>query len=314
MNVFWNRGNKTVRLNPIISDASCDKSSDSMGSVSITFDREKLGDIKFEVGDLILVPDPDDNNKVMFRGKIFKIDYSNRDEVEITAYDILKYFQGTKYYVFPTIDLGSRIKVMCADLAVDYGFLARTPNCPAKLYTDKSYGDILADGQDYLLYTNGKKYVHRVENNQIALRDMDTLDTNYVITDAIVTDYSYSESAEDVVNVVEITQKNKDTGEYTKVVMGDKNLIDKLGVLSSSENADEDLSYQQLVEKARNTLYINSQMAYELSFTIPGIANLNVFDIITVNISNQVNFGYIDSISWDLIEEETEITLYVLGK
>ena len=314
MNVFWNRGNKTVRLNPILSDCSCEKASDSVGTVSLTIDNEKLGDLKFDVGDNILIPNPNDNNKLLFKGKIFQIEYDNRDEINITAYDILKYFQGSKYYVFPTIDLGSRIKVICADLAVDYGYLAKTPNVKAKLYTDKSYGDILQDAEDYLLYTNGKRYVHRVEDGRIALRDLETLNTNYVITDRIVTDYTYTESAEDVINVVEITQKNSDTGEYIKVVMGDKSLMDKLGVLSSTEDADEDLSYAQLVEKARNTLYINKQMKYDLSFTIPGFANLDVFDVIGVNINNQVNYGYIDDITWDLIEEETEITLSILGK
>lgn len=314
IDIYWNRGNKSVRLNPILSDATCEKASDSIGTVTLTIDQEKLTEVTFDVGDNIIIPDPNNTSKVFFRGRIFQIEYSNKDEIEITAYDILKYLQGSKYYVFPTCDLGTRIKVMCADLAIDYGYLAKTPNCKAQLYTDKSYGDILQDGQDYLLYTNGKMYVHRVEDNKIALRDLDTLKTNYLITDRILTDYSYTVSAEDVVNVVEITQKNKDTGEYTKVVMGDKSLMNKLGVLSSTEDADEDLSYAQLVEKARNTLFINKQLKYDLSFTIPAIARLDVFDVITCKIGDQVNYGYISEISWDLIEEETEITLSVLGK
>lgn len=314
MNVYWNRGNKTIRLNPILSDCTCEKASDSIGTVTFTIDNEKLKDLKFDVGDLIIVPDPSDINKTLFRGKIFKIEYSNTDEIQITAYDILKYFQGSKYYVFPTIDLGSRIKVICADLAVDYGYLVKTPNVKAKLYTDKSFGDIIQDGEDYLLAMNNKRYVHRIEDNKIVLRDLDTLNTNYLITDRIVTDYSYSESAEDVKNVIEITQKNKETGEYTKVIMGDKASMNKLGVLASTEDADEDYTYAQLVEKARNKLFIGKQLSYELSFTIPEIANLNVYDIIGTNINNQVNYGYIDSIKWDFIKKETEISLYILGK
>ena len=314
IDIYWNRGNKSVRLNPILSDATCEKASDSIGTVSLTIDQEKLTGVTFDVGDNIIIPDPNNTNKVFFRGKIFEISYSNKDEIEITAYDILKYLQGSKYYVFPTCDLATRIKVMCADLAIDYGYLAKTPNCKAQLYTDKSYGDILQDCQDYLLYTNGKMFVHRVEDNKIALRDLDTLKTNYLITDRILTDYSYTVSAEDVVNVVEITQKNKDTGEYTKVVMGDTASMDKLGVLSSTEDADEDLTYAQLVEKAKNTLFINKQLKYDLSFTIPAIAKLDVFDVITCKIGDQVNYGYISDITWDFIEEETEITLSILGK
>lgn len=312
--LFWNRGNKTVKLNPILSDCSCDKSSDSMGSVSFTIDKEKLGDIKFEIGDTIIIPYLHDNSKVLFRGKIFKISQENKDSIEITAYDILKYFQGKKYNVFPTIDLGSIIKVMCADLAVSYGYLEKTPNVPAKLYTDKAYGDILVEDQEYLLYMNGEKYVHRVENGEIALRNLKNLMTDYIITDKIVTDYSFVESAEDVVNVVEVTSKNKKTGEYTRYVVGDKNLMDKLGVLVTTEEADEDATWEQIVAKANNQLFINKQFKYELGFTIPGIAQFNVFDIIRTNIDNQTNLGYIDSISWDLINEETEINLVILGQ
>lgn len=312
--VFWNRGNKTVKLNPILSDVSCEKSSDSIGSVTFTIDQQRLGDIKFEVGDNILIPYPYDTGKWFFRGKIFTIAKSNKEEIEITAYDILKYFQGKKYYVFPTIDLGSIIKVMCADLEVSYGYLEKTPNIPAKLYTDKAYGDILADCQDYLLYMNGEKYVHRVENGEIALRNLKNLMTDYIITDRIVTDYEYEESAEDVINVVEVTSKNSKTGEYTRYVVGDKESMDKLGVLVTSEAADDDATWDQIVEKAKNTLFINKQMKYSIKFTIPGLAWFNVFDIIRTQIDDEVNMGYIDAISWDLVGEETEITLSLLGQ
>lgn len=311
--VFWNRGNKTINLNPIITDATCEKASDSIGTVTLTVSKERLKNFKFEIGDNILIPYFNNNSKVLFRGKIFTISYSNNDEVEITAYDILKYFQGTKYNVFPTIDLGSIIKVMCSDLAVEYGYLEKTPACPAKLYTDKTYGDILVEYQEYLLYMNGKKFVHRVENNQIALRNLQDLMTNYVITDAITTDYSYEESAEDLINVVEITKKN-DTGDYTRYVIGDKDSIDKLGVLVTSEEAEEEATWEQMVTKAKNQLFINNQYKYELSFSIPGLVLLNVFDIIKTNINGQTNMGYIDSISWNLIDETTEISLVILGK
>lgn len=313
-NIFWNRGNKTVKLNPILSSAECDKASDSMGTVTLTVDKERVKDFNFELGDNIIIPYFNDSSKILFRGKIFTISYSNNDEIEITAYDMLKYFQGKKYNVFPTTDLGSIIKVICADLAVEYGYLEKTPNCKAKLFTDKSYGDILQEYQDYLLYMNGIKYVHRVENNQLALRDLQNLMTNYLITDAITTDYSYEESAEDVYNVVEIIKKNDKTGEYTRYVAGDKDLIDKLGVLVTSEEADDDDTWDQMVTKANNQLFINKQYKYQLSFTIPGLVLLNLFDIIKTNISGQSNMGYIDSIKWNLIDEETEISLVLLGK
>ena len=285
--VYWNRGNKTVLLNPILSDATCEKEADSMGSVSFTIDKEKLNDIKFEIGDTIIIP---------------------------YVHDKLKYFQGKKYYVFPTTDLGSIIKVMCADLAVSYGYLEKTPNIPAKLFTDKSYGDILAEDQEYLLYMNGEKFVHRVENGVIALRNLKNLMTDYIITDDIATEYSYTESAEDVINVVEVTSKNSKTGEYTRYVIGDKESMDKLGVLVTTEAADDDATWEQIVAKAKNQLFINKQYKYELSFTIPGIAQFNLFDIIRTKIDNQTNLGYISSISWDLIEEETEISLVILGQ
>ncbi len=312
--VFWNRGNKTVKLNPILSSCDCDKSSDSIGTVTFTVARERMKDLKFEIGDTIIIPYTYDINKILFRGKIFTIKKSNKDEVEVTAYDILKYFQGKKYNVFPTIDLGSIIKVMCADLEVEYGYLEKTPNCPAKLYTDKSYGDILADEQGYLLYMNGEKYVHRVEDGKIALRNLKNLMTDYLITDRIVTDYSYEESAEDVINVVEVTSKNKKTGEYTRYVCGDKDLMDKLGVLVTTEEADEDATWDQIVAKANNTLFINKQLKYSLSFTIPKLALFNLYDIIRTDIDGDKCLGYIDSISWNLIDEETEITLVLLGQ
>ena len=289
-NVFWNRGNKTVRLNPIITDATIEKSSDSMGTVTLVINKERLKDFKFEIGDNILIPYFNNNSKVLFRGKVFKVSYTNNDEIEITAYDILKYFQGTKYNVFPTTELGNIIKVMCADLAVEYGYLEKTPACPAKLFTDKTYGDILVEYQEFLLYMNGKKYVHRVENNQIALRNLADLMTGYVITDAITTDYSYEESAEDLINVVEITKKNDKTGDYTRYVIGDRESMDK------------------------NKLFINNQYKYDLSFSIPGLVLLNVFDVIKTNINGQANMGFIDSISWNLIDETTEIKLSILGK
>lgn len=312
--VFWNRGNQTVLLNPILSDATCDKASDSIGTVTFTIDKERLNDIKFEIGDIIIIPYLHDASKVLFRGKIFKISQENKDSLEITAYDILKYFQGTKYNVFPTIDLGSIVKVMCADLAVSYGYLEKTPNVPAKLYTDKAYGDILTEYQDYLLYMNGEKFVHRVENGVIALRNLKNLMTDYIITDQIVTDYSYTESAEDVINVFEVTSKNSKTGEYTRYVVGDKASMDKLGVLVDSEAADDDATWEQIVAKAKNQLFINKQYKYDLSFTIPEIAQFNIFDIIRTKIDNQVNMGYINSISWDLINEETEISIVILGQ
>lgn len=312
-NIFWNRGNKTVKLNPILSSATCEKSTDSIGSVTLTIDRERIKDFDFQIGDTIIVPYFNDSSKYLFRGKVFKLNYTNTDQLEIVAYDILKYLQGKKYNVFPTIDLGSIIKVICADLDISYGYLEKTPNCPAKLFTDKSYGDILSEYQSYFLYMNGKKFIHRVENDTIALRDLQNLMTNYLITDSIVTNYTYTESAEDSSNVVEITRKNSDSS-YTRYVTGDKSSIDKLGVLVMTLEADEDDSWEKMIQKANNQLFMSTQYKYDLSFTIPELALLNVFDIIKTKISNQPNMGYISSITWNLIDDTTEISLSLLGK
>lgn len=314
LRIYWNRGNKSVLLNPIISGADLQKGTDTIGTLTLTIDSERLENIDFELGDNLIIPEASDNTKKFFRGRIFKISYENKDTVEITAYDLLKYFQGTKYYVFPTIDYPSRLKVMCSDLAIQYGYLEPTPNIPAELYTDKSYGDIMQASEDYLLYTNGKRFVHRVEDDRIVIRDLAKLNTNYIINDRITNNYSYSESAEDLVNVVEITQQNEDTNEYNKYVVGNRELMDRYGVLSMTEEDNDNLSFELLAEKAKNLLYINSQVEYELSFTLIGLANLQVYDVISVDINNQNNFGYIDNITWNFIDETTEITLSLLGK
>lgn len=321
-NIFWNRGNKTVILNPILSSAEVSFSTDSVGSVTLGIEKERMKDFKIQIGDLIIIPYMNDPSKVLFRGKIFKINTRDKTKIEIKAYNILKYLQGKKYNVFPTIDLGSIVKVICADLGIEYGYLEKTPNCPAKLFTDKSYGDILNEYESYLLYMNGVKYVHRVENNQLTLRNLENLMTNYLITDDITTSHSYTESAEDVKNVVEVFQEvkttfgtsKKSTGEYKRYLVSDKESIDKLGVLITSIKADDDSTWEQIVEKAKNTLFINKQHKYELSFTIPALALLNLYDIIKTNIDKNPTIGYINEISWNLIDEETSISLAILGK
>lgn len=314
IDVFWNRGNTTIKISPIVSDCSCENSSDSIGSLTFTIDKEKATNLKFEMGDNIIVPYPDDKSKVLFRGKVFKRSNDKNSDLSITAYDILKYFQGSKYYVFPTVDLGSIIKVMCADLEVSYGYLESTPSCPAKLYTDKAYGDILAEYESYLLYMNGIKYVHRVENGEIALRNQADLLTPFTITKSIATEYTSEESAEDVINVVEVTSKNSSTGEYNRYVAGDKDSMDKLGVLVKTESADDDTDWNQLVTQAENKLFINKQYKYSISFTIPKLAFLKMYDIIRLDLGDEREMGYIDKISWDLVSEETQISLVVLGK
>lgn len=302
--VAWIKGNKAVDIAPIISSCSLSEGEGEVGTLDITI--EESAKASPQLGDTLLI---DGEHK----GKIF-IRENDQHVLTCTSYDILQQFKGQKYYVFPTIDLGSRIKVMCADLAVSYGFLEKSPNLSAELFTQKAYGDIIQAGQDKLLATTGERYIHRVEGlTNIAFRKLSTLQTNYLLRKVVLESATYKQSAEDMKNVVEVYQK-QENGTYIKEIVGDRTNMNKFGVLSMSEEDSDNTPRAGLKTKAKNLLYTNNNIKSELDFSINKLATFRPFDILSVETADGMKAGYISSITKDFIAEKTDITLSVLGE
>jgi len=205
----------------------------------------------------------------IFYGVVFKVGRSNETEINITAYDPLRYCKAKDTFASKGDTVGSLTKKMCNYYGLKWGLVADTKyKLPTSVYDGKTWLDIIYDAISDTLIGTGKKYALRSEIGGIAVRDLEELKLNLVLGDeSLAYGYEYTKSIDDgFYNLIKIQDKKNEQF----IESEDRSSINKYGMLQYFEVANEKMNKSQIKAMADSLLKLYNRELETMSLECLG--------------------------------------------
>lgn len=180
------------------------------------------------------------DNKNIFFGFIFSIKRDKSEQIQITAYDQLRYFKNKDTYVYTNKRADEVIKMVCNDFGLQVGTLANTKyKIAGKVEDNKTLFDVVQNALDDTLTNTTKLYVVYDDFGKVTLKDTEDMLLNLLIDEETGENYSYTSSINDnTYNQIKITYDNEKTGKREVYMAKDSSNINKWGILQYYESTD----------------------------------------------------------------------------
>lgn len=184
----------------------------------------------------------------IFYGYVFKHGMTKGKEINITAYDQLRYCKAKDTIVVKDDTVNTLVTKMCNYFNLRKGTITDTAyKLPISIQDNKTWLDIVYVAMQDTLMARGKKYVLRDEFGSVALRDVEDLRLNLILGDeSLVYDYEYSKSIDDeFYNQIKIVSDNEKTGKRDTYISKDSNSIGNFGLLQYFDVLDKNYNEAQ---------------------------------------------------------------------
>jgi hypothetical protein len=193
------------------------------------------------------------NEEDIFYGYVFKVKQAKNKEINVTAYDQLRYCKAKDTIVVRGDTVTSLVKKMCNYFGLSAGVLTDTGYPLAtSIQDDKTWLDIIYSAIGDTLTNKGAWYVLRDEFGGIAVRDLVDLQLNLVLGDeSLCYDYEYEKSIDDnFYNQIKLASDNETTGKREVYIARDGDSISSYGLLQYFEVLDKNANTSQAKSKA----------------------------------------------------------------
>ena len=213
----------------------------------------------------------------IFYGFVFKHGRGKGKEINVTAYDQLRYCKAKDTIIIKEETTATLVQKMCATLGLKCGvlddsgyILATSPQY------DKTWLDIVYSGIDDNLLNSGIKYALRDEFGIITLRNIEDLKLSLVLGDkSLVYDFSYEQTIDDeFYNQVKLVSRNDTSGKDDSYIVRDSNSITQYGLLQYYEKLDNNANFSQTRHMADLLLGLYNHEVEHLSLNCLGDTNV----------------------------------------
>ena len=170
----------------------------------------------------------DDNGEELFRGRVFYNErFGEQGTIQITCYDdAIRLSKSKGTYNFKNKTAEAIIRIVCNDLGINVGNLARTGIPQKMLCSNMNMYEIIREAYESAGSQNGKRYSITMKEGKLCVNEVGNEVVDYtLLADKNIIESSYSENAEGVVNKVKIYDENN---QYLGVVQNNE-LINLLG-------------------------------------------------------------------------------------
>lgn len=235
-------------------------------------DRGIYQDKGFKINNGDVVRYTDEGQKV-FYGYVFNVDEGSGEEIEILAYDQVRYLMNSGTYVFEKKTATEVIQKIAADMKLKTGTLENSIYViPSQIRDGKPFIDMICMALDETLINYGTNFVFFDDFGSLSLRNISGMRFPLVIgDDSLMTDYSYKRSIDDeTYNQIVLYKDNKETGKRETYVTKDSNSIKKWGLLQLYESVDEKLNPAQITEQLTHLLFLRNRESRSLSIEALG--------------------------------------------
>lgn len=222
-----------------------------------------------------------------FEGYIFKVGFTQSDEIKITAYDQLRYFKTNETYVFCGIAASSAVTQICNDFKIKIGEIQNTIfKLPELIFDNKCILDIISDCLVATMTKTNEMYFLKDNCGLVELKNIATTVSDIIIDpEWLLYGYSYDRSIDDnTYNQIKLIRDNKDTGERELYVAKDSSTIKKWGLLQLAEKVDDNLNAQQIKAMADAYLKLKNKVQQRLTVEITGDKRIRAGNVICIYI------------------------------
>lgn len=264
---------------------------DRIGAPSqLTFTVIKDDNISFKEGDMVKLYYKE---QPLFCGYVFSKERDKLHQIEVTAYDQIRYLQNKYSYVFTKKTASQIVEMLCKDFGVKTGVIEDTGYViPSLIEDDQSALDIILEALDETLVNTGEMYVLYDNFGSLELRNIAHMKSDMLIDKDTAENFSYTSSIDDeTYNKIVLYYVEEDTNDRIPYVAKDDNNISKWGLLQYYEEVSQPSigqnkadSLLQLYNKPTRELEIEGAFGNPL---IRGgclvVVQLDLGDVITSN-------------------------------
>ena len=242
------------------------------GSLDMRLVKHK--DLKIESGAVVRVKA---NKQNVFYGYVFTIERSQDDDVQVTAYDQIRYLLSNDTYVFSNATATQIIRKIAQDFGLKVGSLADTGyRIPSLVEDNQKLLDIICKALDLTLISTGNIFVFYDNFGSLTLQNANNMRVNVVIGDESLA-YGYSHKIsidDDTYNRIKLVQDNKDTGKREVYIAQDSRNIAKWGRLQYFEKVDDRLNAAQIRQRLNQLIQLKNRE--KRTFTIDALGDLRI--------------------------------------
>ena len=176
-----------------------------------------------------------------FFGFIFTIKRGKTNEVQITAYDQLRYLKNKDTYIFQNRTADLVINQIILDFGLKKGTLANTKHkLNDRVEDNKTLFDIIQGALDETLRGTYQLYVLYDDVGKLTLKNVEDMKLNILIDASTGQTFDYTSSINDnTYNQVKLMYDNEEAGTRDVYVSKDTANINKWGVLQYFEKLNE---------------------------------------------------------------------------
>ena len=176
----------------------------------------------------------------VFFGFIFSISGGKTNEIQVTAYDQLRYLKNKDSYIYTNKRADQVISMIASDFGLQVGSLVNTEYIiPSKVEDNKTLFDVIQTALDDTLRNTNRLYVMYDDFGRITLKNSEDMLLNLLIDEDTAQNLSHSSSINDqTYNQVKLTYDNDETGKREVYMAKDSTNINNWGILQYYESVD----------------------------------------------------------------------------
>lgn len=238
---------------PIVQDGIAWKTYRKGSPSSLEFTVVKDNVINFQEGDTVIFKH---NDVGVFYGYVFTKSRRKDGLISVTAYDQLRYFKNKDTYIYTNKRADELYKMIAEDYMLNTGEIDNTGYViPKKIEDNQTLFDIIQNALDETLDNTGKMYFIYDDFGRLALRDVNSLKLDLLLTEDMAEDLNYSSTIDsNTYNKIQLYIDDGESGERKEYIYQDGNNISQWGVLQFTQKLDEE-EYPDVVGNELLTLY-----------------------------------------------------------
>lgn len=206
------------------------------------------------------------DDKPLFYGFVFTKKRSKDKQIEVTAYDQLRYLKNSDAVNYQNKTATQVIQMLAADFDLECGEISDTGYViPAYGESNVTLFDAILDALDETLQATGELYVLYDNYGAITLKKIGELQSDLLLDSQTAEDYDYESSIDtDTYSKVKLVYEDKESGMRQVFTAEDQSAMNDWGVLQYFDTVS---SIEGASEKAATLLNFYKRVTRKLSFS-----------------------------------------------
>lgn len=210
------------------------------------------------------------NGTPMFAGFVFKKRRKNKIQIEVTAYDQIRYLKNKDTISYTNKTYGEFLKMVATDYQLQTGSIADTKYKIPSRIEEGTILDMLQNASDLTVINTGVLYVLYDDFGKLTLKPLKEMILDVVVDEEVANGYFYESSIDkSTYNKIKLAVDNDQTGERETYVLNEPNNQGKWGQLQYYEKIDGSSKNTVLAERAK--ILLNYYNKKQRSLTVEGI-------------------------------------------